>query len=76
MLKTYSCVLTPVREIRLVWLSVHCGLPLSETADMLAKMALAVPVIAAIPPFACSLRTRYRQYLLAQDMPDHGLPTS
>lgn len=76
MLKTfYSCIPTHVREIRLIWLPGHCGLPLNEIADMLAKMALALPVIEVLPPFAAVLLARYRQYLITQDTLEHGLHT-
>lgn len=55
MLKTfYSFVPTHVRKIRLVWLPDHCGLTLNETADMLARMASALPIVEVLPClFAC-----------------------
>lgn len=72
----YSSVPTHVREIRLVWLPGHCGLTLNETADILAKTALALPIVEVLPPFSCVLLARYRQYLFNQDASDHGLNTS
>lgn len=57
-LKTfYSCFPTHLRKIRLVWLPGHCGLHLNEAADMVAKMALALPIIEVLPPV---LLARYR----------------
>ncbi|XP_064485141.1 uncharacterized protein LOC135397467 [Ornithodoros turicata] len=51
----------------------HCGLPLNEAADTLAKMALSGPVLPILPPVAAVVRARYKRYLsLARPPPRLG----
>lgn len=92
-LKTfYACVATDVPEIRLLLLPVHSGLTLNKTADTLEKMALSLPIVEVLPPFACVLLATTcwnttcwnkmeqhlldRHCLLEQDASDHGIHSS